>query len=320
MRPDAGIPFEDFRPPDEGTAVALGFFDGVHRGHQGILRLAWELAREGGLEPVAFTFSNHPSTVVAPDRVPGLLTTSDERMRLLESMGLKAVWLEFLPEFSRTSPEAFLRETVRDHMGARAVSVGPNYRFGHHAKGDPALLEALGPGLGMTVRVAPALESEGALISSSRIRELVRHGRMEEAAAAMGRPYRLEGPVESGSRRGAGLGTRTANLRMPPGKVVPPTGVYAVWAGPAGDLRPGVANLGTRPTFGGGELLLEVHLFDFEGDLYGRRLECFLASRLRSERQFPGAEALVAQIARDAAEALALLERMPRPGSLSPAP
>lgn len=298
--------------------MALGFFDGVHRGHQGILRGARDLAARLGLEAVAFTFLNHPHTVLAPDRAPELLSDRTERFRLIQRQGLVPVWLEFVPEFSRISPHHFVRRILRERLEARAVSVGPNYRFGYRAKGDPSLLVELAGPLGFEVSLAAAVESGGQLVSSSRIRDLVRQGRVDEAAAMLGRPYRVEGLVEAGHSRGTGLGRPTANLRIPRGKVAPATGVYAVWAGVDGVLRPGVANFGTRPTFGGGDPLLEVHLLDFEGDLYGRPLEVFLASYLRPERPFPDAAALAAQILEDVARARQVLSQAPPPQSLLP--
>jgi len=316
MESNPPTPLEAYRPPSQGSAVALGFFDGVHRGHQAILRGAVDCARRADLEPVAFTFANHPSTVLAPDRVPGLLSSQEERFRLIQALGLRVVWVRFGSEFSRMSAPVFAHQILQDRLGARAVSVGPNYRFGHGALGDAGLLRSMAGSLGFEVCRIPALESGGALVSSSRIRKMVRHGRMEAAAVALGRPYRLEALVEAGHCRGAGLGMRTANLRLGADRVPPATGVYAVWAGPAGDLRPGVASYGTSPTFGGGPPLLEVHLFDFEGDLYGRALEVYLMSRLREERRFPEAAALARQMVEDAVRARQALSDLPRPSSL----
>lgn len=312
----AGLRLEDYTPPRSGTAVALGFFDGVHLGHQAIMQGARELASEAALEPVAFTFSNHPSTVLTPQEVPPLLTTPEERFRRLEELGLRAVWRGFEAGFSHMAPERFVREVLVERLRARAVSVGPNYHFGYRAEGTPALLQELGPALGLAVRVATPQQLGGEIISSSRIRQAVARGDLRFATEATGRPYRVAAPVEAGASRGTGLGTPTANLRIPAGKVEPAHGVYAVWAGTQGRLFPGVANLGVRPTFGGSEPLLEVHLFSFEGNLYGADLEVFLVERLRPEQRFPDAEALKAQIGRDAAAARALLERVPPPTSL----
>jgi len=316
MESKFGLHLDEFHPSEGGTAVALGFFDGVHRGHQAILNTARELAQARGLEPIAFTFSNHPATVLAPERSPDLLTDRAERFALIERLGLRVVWLDFQPSFSRIEAADFARKFLQERLGARVVSVGPNYRFGHGARGDGAFLASLADPLGFEVAQVPGLESGGALVSSSRIRRLVRHGRMEEAAAALGRPYRVQGPVESGDSRGAHLGIRTANLRIPESRVVPATGVYAVWAGCLGNLRPGVANFGVRPTFGGGVPVLEVHLFDFTADLYGRHLEVFLVSRLRDERRFANPEDLNVQIGLDVALARAIVSRSSKPESL----
>lgn len=311
-----GLPLEDYAAPLSGTAVALGFFDGVHRGHQAIMQGALELGAELGVEPVAFTFSNHPMTVLAPERVPWLLTTPSERMRLIEDLGLRPVWREFDDAFSQMEPAAFVHDLLVDRLRVRAVSVGPNYHFGHHAAGTPALLQRLGRQLGFEVRQAVPQELDREIISSSRIRRALVEGDLRTAVAAMGRPYRIEGAVEPGASRGAGLGTRTANLRVPEGKVPPAHGVYAVWAGAGGPLVPGVANFGVRPTFGGTDPILEVHLFEFDRDLYGARLEVFLVERLRPEQRFPDAESLKAQIGRDVAAARALLDASAPPASL----
>lgn len=311
-----GLPLDDYAAPTAGTAVALGFFDGVHRGHQAIMRGALDLAASLAVEPVAFTFVNHPTTVLAPERVPPLLTTPAERFRLVDDLGLRPVWRTFEPEFSHLEPERFIREVLVDRLRARAVSVGPNYHFGYQAQGRPALLQELGPRLGFEVRVAEPQELDGEIISSSRIRRAVADGDLRQASAAMGRPYRVQAQVETGDARGAGLGARTANLRVPAEKVQPAFGVYAVWAGTQGTLFPGVANFGVRPTFGGSDPRLEVHLFEFEGDLYGAPLEVFLVERLRPEQRFPDPDVLRAQIGRDVAAARALLEAVPPPASL----
>lgn len=311
-----GLPLEDYAAPTSGTAVALGFFDGVHLGHQAIMRGALALGADLGVEPVAFTFTNHPTTVLAPDRVPPLLTTPTERMRLIEDLGLRPVWRRFEADFSHMAPEDFVRRVLVDRLRARAVSVGPNYHFGYQAAGTPALLRDLGPRLGFEVRMATPQDLDGEIISSSRLRRAVGEGDLRTAVAGMGRPYRIQARVEAGDSRGAGLGTRTANLRIPTEKVQPAHGVYAVWAGTAGRLFPGVANFGVRPTFGGTDPVLEVHLFEFDGDLYGASLEVFLVDRLRPEQRFPDADALRAQIGRDVAAARALLEASPAPVSL----
>lgn len=273
------------------TAVALGFFDGVHLGHQALLARA----------DVAFTFDNHPATVLRPDQAPALLTTWEERRAIIEAMGKKVVHRPFDRAFSALAPEVFARDTLRDQLGATRVVVGPNYRFGHRASGTPELLREMGFEV---VEVAPVAK-DGQMVSSTGIRQLLTGGRASEAAGWLGRPFCWEGVVAYGEQRGRLLDTPTANLPVPAGKVVPAHGVYLVQVEHDGRRLNGVANLGVRPTFGTSEPLLEVHLLGYEGDLYGRKLKVDFVGRLREERKFDGLEALKAQIRSDREQALA---------------
>ena len=294
-----------FRSP----VVALGNFDGLHRGHKAILARTIELAGETGGDPVVFTFYPHPISVVAPERAPGQITSLAERMRGLRSLGAAGVILQrFTPAFAAVEAEAFLREVIVGQLGASGIVAGFDVTFGHGRQGTPELLESLGPQLGLRVGIVSPVAGESGKVSSSAIRRALAVGDVEEAGRLLGRLHRVFGTVREGDRRGATIGFPTANI-LPYGGLLPPDGVYAVRVKLQGDADalPAVANLGTNPTFGGVGRRLEVHLFDFDRDLYGSRIEVGFAHRLRGEIRFPSVEELVAQIEADAAQARALL-------------
>ena len=262
-------------------AVAIGAFDGVHRGHAGVVSTAVET----GLAATVVTFDPHPR-IAFGHRVE-LITTLERRLELLEEAGAEAVLIvSFTPEVMRLAPEAFAEEYLRA-IGAEAVVAGEDFRFGHGRSGD---LELLGR-LGFEVLTAPEVDG----VSSSRIRTLVEAGEVGEAARLLGRPPELDGVVVPGERRGGTLGYPTANLGVDPSLLVPQYGIYA---GAALGHRAAVS-IGTNPHYGGTERRIEPYLLDFEGDLYGQRLVVEVWERLRDERAFPTEEELVAQIARD---------------------
>jgi riboflavin kinase/FMN adenylyltransferase len=291
-------------PPDAGpAAVALGVFDGVHLGHQAILTRAVELGRQGGLMTVACTFDPHPLEVLQPDRAPTPISDLEERLALIAATGVQTTLvLAFTPELAAMTPEAFVEEVLLDRLRARAVVVGFNHRFGRGARGDPALLQALAGRLGFQAHVVPPLTVEGTTVSSSGIRRALQAGDVERAARWLGHPYTLVGMVEPGAGRGRGLGFPTANIR-PTRPPLVPTGVYTARLELADGRHPAVINIGVRPTFGESRLVVEAHLLDFTGDLYGQRVRLALGRRLREERRFPDVEALRRQIAADVAEA-----------------
>jgi riboflavin kinase/FMN adenylyltransferase len=264
-------------------AVALGTFDGVHRGHQRVLDAAANAAAE--LTPTVLTFTPHPRVVLGYQ--VELLTTLERRLELLAEHAVdETLVVEFTPELAATGPEAFAEGLLRP-IGARLVVAGANFRFGHGRAGDLALLERLG------FAVQPVELLEG--VSSTAIRDMLRAGEVEAAAQALGRPPEIEGTVVSGDARGGTLGYPTANLRTDPQLLVPANGIYAGWAH---DHRAAVS-IGTNPHYGGRERRVEAFLLDFEGDLYGRRLVVQLWRRLRDEQAFASEDELVAQIARD---------------------
>ncbi|HXG04656.1 MAG TPA: bifunctional riboflavin kinase/FAD synthetase [Candidatus Binatia bacterium] len=292
-------------PPDAGpTAVALGVFDGVHLGHRAILARAVERGRQVGVTPVACTFDPHPLEVLQPDQAPVPISDLEERLSLIADTGIETTLvLAFTAELAAMAAEAFVKEVLLDRLQAREVVVGFNHRFGRGARGDPALLQALGERLGFQAHVVPPLTVEGVTVSSSGIRKALQEGDVERAARWLGHPYTLVGVVERGAGRGHGLGFPTANVR-PTRPPLVPTGVYAaqLLLG-RGVAAPAVVNIGVRPTFGESRLVVEAHVLDFSGDLYGQTVRLALLRRLREERRFPDVDALRRQIAADVAEA-----------------
>jgi riboflavin kinase/FMN adenylyltransferase len=295
----------------EPAVLTIGFFDGVHRGHQRLVQRTVELARQAGARAVLITFWPHPLTVLRPEQPVQLLTTLEERLALLQALGGldAAIVMAFTPELARLSPEEYLG-ALRDRFALRALVEGPDFAFGRDRLGNVEWLRRASATGGFAVETL-AVEADGQRISSTRIRGLIAAGAVEVAAQLLGRPYMLDGTVITGDRRGRTLGFPTANLCLDARKLVPAHGVYAVRVGLPGDesaLRPGVANIGVRPTFGEGNTpLVEVHLLDTQADLYGQRMTTAFIARLREERRFPGLDALKAQIAADANHARELL-------------
>jgi riboflavin kinase/FMN adenylyltransferase len=278
-------------------------------GHQAIIRATLDRAAAIDADPVVFTFSPHPVAVLAPSRAPALITSLAERLRLLRASGIAGVVMHrFTVAFASLEPDQFVQRFMLDALGASAVVVGYNVSFGHDRKGTPAVLEDLGRRLGLTVTVVPPILVGERRVSSSAIRQAVEAGQVSDASMLLGRAHSVRGRVCRGERRGAGIGFPTANI-LPRGGLLPPDGVYAVRVGIGNETprRPGVANLGTNPTFGAVARRLESHLFDFDGDLYGANIRVAFEKRLRGEVKFPSVEALVRQIRADAGEARQLL-------------
>ena len=257
------------------------------------------------LLPVVFTFRNHPATVVST-QAPPLLTTFAERCQLLQQLGLQVVWADFDSDFSQQSPTQFVQEVLVKKLRANWVITGDNYRFGHKAAGNPKLLQMCSQFRSVIV---PDVLHDGAIISSSRIRKCLFEGQVAEAQLLLGRPYALQGEVVKGRQLGRELGVPTANQRVDLEKVCPRFGVYAVNARLDDQRFAGVASLGKRPTVEGddAEILLETNLFDFNQDLYGRKLSIEFKHWLRAEEKFPDLETLKAQMAQDILNARSLL-------------
>jgi riboflavin kinase / FMN adenylyltransferase len=304
-------------PADWSDCVAtIGEFDGVHRGHQRVVQRARAVARERGLSVVAITFDPHPDEVVRPGSHPPLLTTARRRAELLAGLGVDSVCvLPFTLEFSRLSPDEFVRAVLSERLHAAAVVVGENFRFGHRAAGDVALLARLGEKYDFTAEGVPLLVVDGVTISSTYIRERLAAGDVQAAAAALGRPHRVEGVVVRGHMRGRALGFPTANLEPPPHTATPADGVYAGWLASL-DLDgaevarwPAAISVGTNPTFGGGgDRTVEGYALDRDDlDLYGTHAAIDFAARLRGTERFDTVDALVAQMGEDVGQVRALI-------------
>lgn len=290
------------------ASVTLGNFDGVHRGHQALVREAVAGARAACGTSVVLTFDPHPSRVLSPDRAPASLMTLDQKAEVLSGLGLdRLAVLPFTRELSEQEPDAFARDVLARALGARLVVVGSNFRFGRGRAGDVTRLRALGHSLGFAVRAVEPVWLEGGPISSSRVREALARGAVAPARDLLGRDFFVDGRVVRGDGRGRTIGVPTANLE-PLNEILPRAGVYACRVRtPDGVSRPAAVNIGRRPTFGQDAFTLEAHILGFEGDLYGAALRVAFVERLRDERKFPDTGALVAQIRGDIAQVLRML-------------
>lgn len=292
-----------------GAAVALGNFDGVHRGHQSVLLAAREAARAIPAPWGAAVFTPHPRRFFQPEAAPFRLMAPQRRAATLAALGVETLYdIPFDAALAGMDAQAFAREVLAGAMGARAVAVGFDYRFGKDRGGDARALAGFGDAFGFDVRIEAQLSVDGAKCSSSAIREALQAGDVARATALLTRPWIVDGVVERGDQRGRLLGFPTANVSLSD-YVRPRFGVYAVEVCIEGEdhWRPGVANIGARPTVGGTQERIEAHVFDFDGDLYGRSVAVATRAFLRDERRFDGLDALTAQIAEDAERARAFL-------------
>lgn len=286
-----------------GCAVTIGVFDGVHRGHQHVVKRAVARAGDVGVPTVAVTFAPRPVELFAPDKAPPLLTTVSTRVHLLGELGVDAVLvLPFTRELSQLSPDDFVRTVLIERLGARAVVVGDAFRFGHRAAGDVALLRKLGEGSGFAVEgVAPVSGGGTEPYSSSRARDCVASGDVAAASKILGRPHRVEGTVQRGDGRGREIGYPTANLDYPPDLAIPADGVYAGWLRHPPDQRqPAAISIGTNPTFSGQSRTVEAYALD-RGDLelYGAHVTVDFVERLRETLRFDSVAGLVDEMGRD---------------------
>jgi len=284
-----------FVAPRGGTAVTIGAYDGVHRGHQFVVGELRRLATEGGLDSVVLTFDRHPAAVVRPESAPKLLTDLEQKLELLAATGVDhTVVLHFDEARSQEEPEDFVAEVLVGSMRARVVVVGEDFHFGRRRRGNVELLRTMGASLGFEVAHVPLLPAT----SSTEVRRLLAAGDVAGAAGLLGRPHEVRGVVEKGDQRGRELGYPTANVAVPADILMPSPGIYAGWYG--GEQAAAIS-VGRRPTFkdGGAPVVLEAYLLDFAGDLYGQRGRVSFVSRLRDEERYDSIDELTGQMALD---------------------
>jgi riboflavin kinase/FMN adenylyltransferase len=300
-----------------GSIVTVGSFDGVHLGHQAVLREIGRRARAAERVSVLVTFDPHPLEVVNPDAAPPLLTTGPERLEILVQSPLDyVVLLRFDRHVAELTPEQFVRQILVERCDVRELVIGHDHGFGRGRSGDVETLRRLGASIGFGVDVVDAVDVGGQLVSSSRIRRAVAGGDLLTAAAMLGRPYGVVGRVGRGERRGRQLGVPTINLgELSPRKLLPPDGIYAVAVEWREGRTGGMMHQGPRPTFQDGRRVLEAHLFDFDGDLYGEWVRIEWVERLRDVERFDSVEQLQAQMESDRTRALAALRRSQPPTS-----
>ena len=300
----------------KGAAIALGNFDGLHAGHRAVIESAREAAKRLAVPLGVATFEPPPRRHFQPDAPPFRLMTPLRREITLKALEVEQVHLlRFDATMAAMTDHEFCQRILSEQVGASSVSVGFDFRFGKNRMGDVASLMRIGDELGFEVKIVAQVASKGEKISSSRIREAIERGAVDEAGKALGGYWIVDAVVEHGEKRGAGLGFPTANMRL--GEIVHPAhGVYAVWARQDGERnwRPGVANFGRTPTTGLRDPLLEVAIFDFSGDLYGKRVHTAFVKYLRPEVKFGALDELVAAMTRDAAEARTVLGGLSPPG------
>jgi riboflavin kinase/FMN adenylyltransferase len=307
-------PVVDGSPAAHRSVVTIGAYDGVHRGHQAVIAAVRERAAALGAHSVVVTFDRHPASVVRPESAPRLLTDLDQKLELLAATGVDAtVLVRFDTEQAAESPEAFIERVLVGCLAARQIVVGEDFHFGNRRRGNVALLRAMGAQFGFDVEPVDLVARPDGVdepVSSTAIRRAMAGGQVELAATLLGHPFQARGVVVQGDQRGRTIGFPTANVEVPSITCLPADGVYAGWyIRPTGERQPCAINLGRRPTFyeHADHSLLEAHLIDFHGDLYGERAEVEFTHFLRSERKFDGIDALVNQLKHDVDHARDLL-------------
>jgi len=302
---------DDVRPAWLSHPVlALGNFDGLHRGHQKIIERVKRGAAEHGGTPMAMTFDPHPPRVVRPDKAPPLLMTKAQKLEALHQAGIRCVAVvRFTRELSEWDPETFVRVVLVEWLRVSEVWVGANFLFGHERSGNFSLLRMLGQRYGFRADKIDPVRYKDFVVSSTRVRRLVGEGRVDEAGALLGHGFYLDGRVVAGRRRGRELGFPTANIATD-NELLPPHGVYATTMTIDGVVYPGLTNIGVRPTFGEQDTTVETHLLGYSGDLYGHAVRLGFVLRLRDERKFDDVDALRAQIEADQRRAERLFSRL----------
>ena len=306
------VTYPDDPPPRwHNTVLALGNFDGLHRGHMKIIDRVRQRAGERAGTPAAMTFDPHPPRVLRPDKAPPLLMTREQKVEALRRSGMQGMaFVRFTHELSLWDPEMFVRAVLVDWLHVAEVWVGANFLFGHQRAGTFTVLRSLGARYGFRAEKIDPIRYKDFVVSSTRIRRLVSEGRVDEAGALLGHHYFIDGTVVRGAGRGKGLGVPTANVTTE-NDLVPPAGVYATYTTIGGHVRPSVTNIGLRPTFGDtAQPVIESHVLDFDRDLYDQRVRTSFVQRLRDERTFPDVDALRARIDADVRSARRLFRQV----------
>ncbi|MBI1839632.1 MAG: bifunctional riboflavin kinase/FAD synthetase [Verrucomicrobia bacterium] len=301
---------KELQPGSQKVCAAIGVFDGLHLGHQQVIRKTLADALQWEALSVVITFDRHPSALLAPDKAPPMIYTNARRLRTLEDMGVDATWLiPFDAPFSQTPGDVFIRGLAADFSPLHSLSVGIDFAFGHRRSGNVGVLQVLGKELGFVVHGLASVALDGEIVSSTRIRHAIQSGRLDAADQMLGRPWSLSGRVVHGEHLGRRLGFPTANLAVT-GLTLPPNGVYAAHVRVRGVDHRSVLNIGHRPTVSEGatSLRVEAHLLHFTQDIYGEEVEVFFIERLRDEMRFGSLELLQAQIALDIRKAEGLFE------------
>jgi riboflavin kinase/FMN adenylyltransferase len=289
------------KPRLRKTCAAIGIFDGVHRGHQYLIKQMLTTARRLGAQPIVITFSPHPAHILRPDVKLGSITSLQDRFRLLSDLGITAcLVVRFNRSFAQIQPQKFIKDILVEQLGVKAVFVGDGFRFGKGRRGDIALFQKLGLKYGYETHAVSGLKQGRGIISSTRIRPLIGAGKLNEAARLLGRPVFISGVVVKGSERGKSLGFPTANIDYE-ADILPPKGVYVVRALLGAKSYPAVVNIGTRPSFEKqiSKLYLEVYILDFSKNIYGKRLEVEFLKKIRNEKKFANPQQLIQQIQKD---------------------
>ena len=296
--------FETWDPSDGSAVVTLGVFDGVHQGHRRLIEQAFAVP---GIKTI-ITFDPHPVEVLAPGTSPRLITTLDERLSLLGSMGVEQVAVLDLAEVRLFSPQEFVDQVLVAKLKTVSLTIGSDFHFGKDRAGDVAFLTEAGRSQGFEVDVAELMSTDGQIVSSSRIRSLIEVGSVGDAARLLSSRYQMTNEVVQGDRRGRELGYPTANLNPVPRKVIPGDGVYATVVEVGGTRHMAATNVGTRPTFGGGQRVIEAHILDFDDEIYGEDLTVSFVERLRPELEFKTVDELVSHMDDDVARSRRILE------------
>lgn len=307
-------------PVERSYPVAtIGNFDGQHRGHRSLLDTMVSTARRVHGTASVVTFDPHPVRTLAPHVDLKFLTSPEEKLARFEEAGVQdVIFLDFTPAFAELTPVEFASEILKHRLGLREVFVGEHFSFGKGRAGKVAHLIDLGAHLGFQVHAVPPVKLDGEIVSSTRIRQFIQAGDMQKAAQFLGRPYAIDGEVLHGTQRGQSLGWPTANLAIPPQRVLPPDGVYAGMTLWQNQRMESVAYIGTRPTFGAGERLIEVYFLDQQVTLYGQRITVQFIERLRGDVTFRSAEELAARIAQDVEQARTCLKRASQMAGMIP--